>query len=96
MIWGESGLFLGIWGAKAKYFYGAEEIIFRDLGRSMHYFQGSMEHRPPPGGPQQVFCAQKNCLVDMVLLSTHNKCFGSDIRKLVYNSVLLSGSLSYK
>ena len=48
-------LFSGIigaqtWGAKAKYFQGAEEIIFRELGRSMHYFQGSREHRPPGGG----------------------------------------------
>ena len=43
-IWGESELFLWIWGAKAKYFLGAEEIIlgilgdqcisFRDQGRT--------------------------------------------------------------
>ena len=30
-----------------KYFQGAEEFSFRDLGRSMHYFQGSREQRPP-------------------------------------------------
>ena len=35
---------------KAKCFYGAVEIFFRELGRSTHYFQGSREHRPPPGG----------------------------------------------
>ena len=32
---------------KAKCFYGAVEIFFRELGRSTHYFQGSREHRPP-------------------------------------------------
>ena len=46
-IVGEAELILGIWGAKAKYFQGAEEIIFRDLGRSMHYFQGARGHRSP-------------------------------------------------
>ena len=51
-IWGEVELILRIWGAKEKYFQGAEEFSFRDLGRSMHYFQGSREHRPP-GGPHQ-------------------------------------------
>ena len=34
---GEAELILGIWGAKAKYFQGAEDFL-RDLGRSMHYF----------------------------------------------------------
>ena len=55
-IWGEAELCLGIWGAKAKYFEGAEEIIFRDLERSMHYFHGSRDYRPPWGlhiGPAQ-------------------------------------------
>ena len=47
-IWGEAELILKIWGAKEKYFQGAEEFSFRDLGRSMHCFQGSREHRPPP------------------------------------------------
>ena len=36
-ICGEAELFLDILGAKAKYFKGAEEIIFRDLGTAMHY-----------------------------------------------------------
>ena len=44
-IWGEAELILWTWGAKEKYFQGAEEFSFRDLGRSMHYFQGSREHR---------------------------------------------------
>ena len=43
-IWGEAELILRIWGAKEKYFQGAEEFSFRDLGRSMHYFQGSRKH----------------------------------------------------
>ena len=48
-IWGEAELILRIWGAKEKYFQGAEEISFMDLGRSMHYFQGSRGHMPPLG-----------------------------------------------
>ena len=49
-FWGEVELILRIWGAKEKYFQGAEVLSFRDLGRSMHYFQESREHRPPWGG----------------------------------------------
>ena len=37
------------WGAKEKYFHGVEELSFRDLGRSMYYLQGLMEHRPHGG-----------------------------------------------
>ena len=48
-ILGEGELILRIWGAKERYFQGAEEFSFMDLGRSMHYFQGSREHRPPGG-----------------------------------------------
>ena len=47
-IWGAE-IISRIWGAKEKYFQGAEEFSFRDLGRSMHYFQGSRGHRPPGG-----------------------------------------------
>ena len=43
-IWGEAELILRIWGAKEKYFHGAKEF-----GRSVHYFQGSREHRSPRG-----------------------------------------------
>ena len=32
-IWGEAELILRIWGAKQKYFQGAEVLSFRDLGR---------------------------------------------------------------
>ena len=35
--------------AKEEYFQGDEEFSFRDLGKSMHYFQRSREHRPPGG-----------------------------------------------
>ena len=49
-MWGVAELSLRILGAKGKSFQRAEEFSFRDLGRSMHYFQGSREHRPPPGG----------------------------------------------
>ena len=47
-MWGVAELSLRILGAKGKSFQRAEEFSFRDLGRSMHYFQGSREHRPPP------------------------------------------------
>ena len=45
-IGGEVELILRICGAKEKYYQGAEEFSFRDLGRSMHYFQGSRENGP--------------------------------------------------
>ena len=32
--------------------------------------------------------AQKNCLNEMVLLSTHNIYFGREIRKLIFNNAL--------
>ena len=48
-IWGVAEIILRIWGAKENYFQGAEEFSFMDLGRSMHYFQVSREHRPPGG-----------------------------------------------
>ena len=48
-IWGEAEIILRIWGANEKYSQGAEEFSFMDLGRSMHYFQGSKEHGPPWG-----------------------------------------------
>ena len=46
---GESELMLRIWGAKKEYFQGAEEFSFRDLGRSMHYFQRSWGAQTPRG-----------------------------------------------
>ena len=48
MFWGilgEAELILRIWGARINTFRK-----LRNLGRSMHYFQESREHRPP--GPQ--------------------------------------------
>ena len=36
---------------------------------------------------------QKNLLNEMVLLSTHNICFGLKIRKLIFDYALLSGGL---
>ena len=52
IFWGiseEAELILRICGAKEKYFQGAEESS-RDLGRSMHYYQGSREHNTSGGG----------------------------------------------
>ena len=34
---------------------------------------------------------QKNCLIEMVLLSTHNICFGGEIKKLIFSNALLFG-----
>ena len=36
---------------------------------------------------------EKNRLTETVLLSTHNLCFGLELRKLVFDSELLSGGL---
>ena len=44
-------IFLGILG-KAELilrFWGAKERELMNFGRSVHYFQGSREHRPPGG-----------------------------------------------
>ena len=38
-IWGEAEFILRIWGAKEKYFQGAEVLSFRELGRSMHCYR---------------------------------------------------------
>ena len=46
-IWGGAELILRILGAKENTFRELR-IFLRDLGRSMHYFQGSREHTPPP------------------------------------------------
>ena len=37
--------------------------------------------------------AQKNRLIEMVLLSTHNICLGWEIKKIVFQYALLSGGL---
>ena len=39
--------------------------------------------------------AQKNRLIETVLLSTHNICFGSEMKKIVFQYALLSGGLFY-
>ena len=40
-----------------------------------------------------VLDAQKNRLIDIILLSTHNICFGRKIKKIIFGYTLLSGSL---
>ena len=37
--------------------------------------------------------AQKDRLIETVLLSTHNICFGWEIEKIIFSYVLLSGDL---
>ena len=43
-----------------------------------------------------VLGAQKNLLIETVLLSTHNICFGWEIRKLIFSYALLSKGLQTK
>ena len=40
--------------------------------------------------------AQKNRLIETVLLSTHNICFGWEIRKLTFHYTLLTKVLKHK
>ena len=37
--------------------------------------------------------AQRKPLIETVLLSTHNICFGGEIRKIIFKCTLLSGGL---
>ena len=39
--------------------------------------------------------AQKNCLIETVLLSTHNARFRWEIRKIIFNYALISGGLAF-
>ena len=38
-----------------------------------------------------VLGAKKNGLIETVLLSTHNICFGSEVRKIIYSDALSGG-----
>ena len=49
---GEAELILGICGTRQNTIRELRNF-FRDLGRSMHYFKGAREHRPPGRGAQQ-------------------------------------------
>ena len=42
-----------------------------------------------------VLGAQKNCLIEMVLFSTHNIRFVCELRKIIFKCTLLSGGLVY-
>ena len=48
-IWGDTELFLGIWGANAKVLLGSRGNYFQGSGEINALFQGSREHRPPGG-----------------------------------------------
>ena len=48
---------------------------------------------PYPSIKACVLGAQKNRLIEMVLLSTHNICFGLEIRKIIFKYTLLSGGM---
>ena len=88
-IWREAELILRSWGAKEKYFQGAEEFSFRDLGRSMHYFQGSKVHRPypPPGGAStyesQIWCVDTMGIQSVSYCFWVNVTFGLSSRKIM-------------
>ena len=49
----------------------------------------------PMGLNIYVLGAQKNRLIETVLLSTNNICFGQEIRKIIFKYALLSGGLKY-
>ena len=40
-----------------------------------------------------VLGAEKNRLIEMVILSTHNICFGKEIRKIIIKYKFLSGGI---
>ena len=69
-----SGLILKIF---TKNIIGPDKQIF--------LFRGKLWLFSYPSVPTFVLGAQKNHLIEMVLLSTHNICFGWEIRKLVFN-----------
>ena len=47
-IWGEAELILGIWGAKEKYFQGAEVLFFQGVGEINALFSGIKGAQTPP------------------------------------------------
>ena len=46
---------------------------------------------PNPSIETYVLGAQKNRLIETVLLITHNICFGREMKKIVFQNGLLSG-----
>ena len=58
------------------------KFSFRDLGKSMHYFQGSREHRPPPPGASLMHCwfskskSAKIFRLDPMFTGVNSKCSG--------------------
>ena len=46
-IWGDAELILSIWGAKEKYFQGAEEFSFGDFEEINALFSGIKEAQTP-------------------------------------------------
>ena len=71
-IWGETELILRIWEAKVKYFEGAEEFSFMDLGRFRE--QGSTD--PYPGG-FIIIKANKPFLIAIFVLTSPYSLFSS-------------------
>ena len=57
-------------------------------------FQGKIVNIFLPISFNICFCAQKNNLIETVLLSTHNICFGWEIRKLNFRNALLTKVLT--
>ena len=60
----------------------------------MKFYERKMKLFSYPSILTCVVGAQKNRLIETVLLSTHNICFGSEIKKIVFQYALLSGELS--
>ena len=73
-IWEDAELIIRIVGAKENTFREVEEFSLRDLGRSMHFFQGSREHIPPCG-PH--FSCSFSCLPFNSVFKHQISCYGS-------------------
>ena len=58
------------------------------------FFNVKLRSFPYPSVKTCVLVAQKTCLIETVLMSTHNICFGWEIRKIFFNYTLLSGGLA--
>ena len=66
------------------------EIQFHFIGLVKQIFSKKLPLYSYPSVSTYVLGAQKNCLVETVLLSTHKICFG---REIIYSYALLSGGL---
>ena len=87
-IRGEAELFLGKLGAKAKYFYGAEDIIFKNWGDKCIIFRDQWSTDPPPPPPRRPQLYFSSC--------SHQNLFNFNSNAFtVFANITLSGSDFY-